>query len=91
MSLKVNLNPKELFRVAPMLCPLSEPGCATTHDLALAHKLSVELGAVEREVDIEVYTVESTLGGIHPLKVLLEVLSREVRRESDDFLDTCAV
>jgi hypothetical protein len=67
---------------------LPEPGCAATHDLSLAHKLSVELGTVQCEVDIEVDTVEGTLGRVHALKVLFEVLAREIGGEGDDFLDT---
>ena len=67
---------------------LSESRCAAAHDLALAYQLGVELGAVEREVDVEVDAVEGALWGVHALEVLLEVLSRQVRSERDDFLDT---
>ena len=67
---------------------LSESRCAAAHDLALAHQLGVEFGAVQREVDVEVDAVECALRGIHALKVLLEVLARQVRSERDDFLDT---
>ena len=67
---------------------LSESRCAAAHDLALAHQLGVELGAVEREVDVEVDAVEGALWGVHALEVLLEVLSRQVRSERNDFLDT---
>ena len=66
---------------------LSEPRCAATHDLALADKLGVELGSVEREVDVEVYAVEGALWGVHALEVFFEVLPREVRGKCDDFLD----
>ena len=66
---------------------LSEPRRATTHDLALADKLGVELGSVEREVDVEVYAVEGALWGVHTLEVLFEVLPREIGGESDNFLD----
>ena len=54
---------------------LSEPGCAATHDFTLADKLGVEFRAIERQVDIKVYTVESSLRGVHALEVLFEVLS----------------
>ena len=53
---------------------LSESRRATTHDLALAHQLGVELGPVQREVDIEVDAVERALRRIHPLEVLLQIL-----------------
>ena len=54
----------------------------------MANKLGVEFGAVESEVDVEVDAVEGALWGVHALEVLLEVLSRQVRSERDDFLDT---
>jgi hypothetical protein len=57
---------------------LPEPRRAATHDLALAHELSVELGPVERKVNVEVDAVEGSLRGVHALKVLLEVFAREV-------------
>ena len=66
---------------------LSESCRAPTHDLALAYQLSIELAAVEGEIDIEVDAVEGALRGIHALEVLLKVLAREVGRQGDDFLD----
>lgn len=68
---------------------LSEASRAAAHDFALADELGVELGTVEREVDVEVYTVEGTLGRVHALEVLFEVLSGEIRGEGDDFFDAC--
>lgn len=68
---------------------LPEPGRAASHDFALAHEFGVELGAVEREVDVKVDAVEGTLGRVHALKVLLKVLPGEIGREGDDFLDAC--
>lgn len=68
---------------------LSESGRAATHDLALADKLGVELGAVEGEVDVEVDTVEGALRRVHALEVLLEVLAAEIRGEGDDFFYAC--
>ena len=68
---------------------LLELGPTTAHDLSLADQLSAELTAIEREIDVKVHTVESTLRGIHALKVRFEVLPREVRCECDDFLDAC--
>jgi hypothetical protein len=53
---------------------LPKAGGAATHDLALADKLGVELGSIEREVDVEVYAVKGTLWGIHAFEVLFEVL-----------------
>ena len=52
----------------------SKPRRATTHDLALADELGVELGSVEREVDVKVYAIEGALRGVHALKVLFEIL-----------------
>ena len=54
---------------------LSESSCAATHDFTLADELGVEFGPVERQVDIKVYTVESSLRGIHAFEILFEVLS----------------
>jgi len=54
---------------------LSEASSAAAHDLALADELGIEFGSVEREVDIKVDAVESTLRGIHAFKVFFEVLS----------------
>jgi len=79
-------------RVQEFICnhfePLLSETCGTsTHDFALANELGVELGAIEGEVDVEVHSVESALGSVHALKVLLEVLAAEVGGECDDFLD----
>ena len=68
-----------------------EPRCAAAHDFALAYQLGIEFAAVEGEIDIEVDTVESALRGVHALKVLFEILAREVGGEGDDFLDTCCI
>jgi hypothetical protein len=57
---------------------LPESRCAAAHDLALADKLGVEFGSVEGEVDVEVNAVEGALGCVHALKVLFEVLARQV-------------
>jgi len=54
--------------------PLSETGSAPTHNLALADQLGTEFGTVQREVDVEVHTVEGALRGIPALEVLLQVL-----------------
>lgn len=53
---------------------LSEPSRAATHDFTLANELGVEFGAVEREIDVEVYAVESSLRCVHALKIFFEVL-----------------
>jgi hypothetical protein len=66
---------------------LPEPGRATTHDFALAYELGVEFRTVEREVNVEVNAVESTLGRVHAFEVLFEVLSGEIGGEGNDFLD----
>ena len=55
----------------------------------MTDKLGIELAAVESEVDVEVDAVEGSLGGIHALEVLLEILAREVGGQGDDFLDAC--
>jgi hypothetical protein len=67
---------------------LPELGAAATHDFILADQLGTELTSVQCEVNVEVYSVEDTLGSIHALEVGLEVLARQVRSEGDDFLDT---
>ena len=66
---------------------LPKPGGAAAHDLALAHELGVEFRTVEGEVDVKVDAVEGTLGRVHALKVLFEVLAGEIGGEGDDFLD----
>lgn len=57
---------------------LLEPRRAAAHDLSLAHELGVEFRSVQREVDVKVHAVERALRRVHPLKVLLEVLAREI-------------
>lgn len=71
----------------PRCNTLSEPGRAATHNFTLADELGVEFRAVEREVDVEVDTVEGALGCVHPFEVFLEVLLGQVGGEGDDFLD----
>lgn len=68
---------------------LPEPCRAAAHDLALAHELGVELGTVEREVDVKVHAVEGALWSVHALKVLFEVLAAEIGGERNNLLDTC--
>lgn len=65
----------------------SEARRATTHDLALTNELGVKFRAVESEVNVKVDAVKGALWCIHALKVLFEILPREVRCECDDFLD----
>jgi hypothetical protein len=64
-----------------------KPRSTSPHHLPLAHQLGVELAPIKREIDIEVNAVESALRRIHPLKILFEVLPREIARQSHDFLD----
>ena len=64
---------------------LSESRRASTHNLTLAHELSVEFGAIERKVDIEVDAIEGALWCVHALEVLFEVLATKVGGESNDF------
>lgn len=68
---------------------LPEPSPAATHYLTLAYQLGAELGTVQREINVEVHTVESTLGGVHAFEVLLEVFAREVGSQGDYLLDAC--
>ena len=67
----------------------TESGSTTAHNLTLADKLGVELRAIECEIDIKVNSVECSLRGIHPLKVLLQILPRKIRGEGNHFFDTC--
>ena len=55
---------------------LPEFGSASAHNLALADELGAEFTAVQREVDVKVYTVEDSLRGIHALKIGFQVLAR---------------
>ena len=68
---------------------LPESRSTPAHNLTLANQLGIELGAIERQVDIKVHTVECALGCVHALEILLEILSAEVRGERDNFLDAC--
>ena len=79
---------KDLVYSVVVSCRLSESGRAATHDLSLTNELCIEFGTIEGKVNIKVNTVESPLRGIHPLKVLFEVLSRKVRSQGDNFLYT---
>lgn len=67
-----------------MVCLPKSRG-TSAHDFALAHQFGVELGAVQREVYVKVYAVEGALRRVHALKVLFEVLAREVRGQGHDF------
>lgn len=58
-----------------------------SHNLSLADKFGTQFRTVEREVDIEIDTIECSLWSVHTLKVLLQVLAAEIRGEGDDFLD----
>lgn len=68
---------------------LSESRRATTHDLALANQLSIEFGTVEREIDVEINSVECALRCVHALEVFLQILAAEIGSEGDDFLYAC--
>lgn len=68
---------------------LPEASRATSHNFALANQFGIEFASIESEVDVEVDTVESTLWGIHALKILLKVLATEIGCKCDDFLDAC--
>ena len=48
---------------------LLKPASAPSHNLTLTNKLGVKLRPIKREVDVKVNTVESSLRGIHALKV----------------------
>jgi len=63
---------KNSFPCAPRLF---KPTRAPPHNLTLTYQLSVELGAVEREVDVEVNAVEGSLGRVHALEVLFEIFA----------------
>ena len=53
---------------------LLELGPTPAHDLSLADKLSIELTTIKREVNVKVYPVKGTMGGIHAFEVRFEVL-----------------
>lgn len=68
---------------------LPEFGSASAHNLALADEFGAEFTAIECEVDVEVYTVEDSLRGIHALEIGFQVLAREIRSKCHDLLDPC--
>mgnify|MGYP007126126597 CR=1 FL=1 len=51
---------------------------APTHHLALADQFGIELGPVQGKVNVKVHSIESTIGRIHALEILLQVLAGEV-------------
>jgi hypothetical protein len=61
--------------VYPPTLPLSEASTAAAHNLALAHQLGTEFGAIQSQVDIKVDAVKGSLRRVHSLKVLLKVLA----------------
>jgi hypothetical protein len=54
---------------------LLESSCAATHDFALADQFGVEFGSVKGQVDVEIYSVECTVGGIHAFEIFFEVFA----------------
>ena len=54
---------------------LSESRPAAAHYLALADEFGTEFRTIQGEVDVEVNAVECSLWGVHPLKVLLQILA----------------
>ena len=55
---------------------LSESRGTPPHNLALTHQLRVELTPVERQIDVKIHPIERPLRRVHPLEILLEILSR---------------
>lgn len=68
--------------------PLPEFSTAAAHNFVLTDQLSAEFTAIESEVNVKVDPVEDTLWGVHALEVGLQVLTRQVRGEGDNLLDT---
>lgn len=68
---------------------LTELGATSAHNLTLANQLGVELGSVQRQVNVKVDTVEGALWSVHALEILLQVLAAKIGGEGDDFLDSC--
>lgn len=75
LLMTLTLNTSGNIESAPVSTPpiplLSESCAASSHDLTLADQLCIEFGTIEREVDIEVNSVEGALWSIHPFKVFL--------------------
>ena len=72
-------------------CHILSESCPTpSHNLALAYQLSTELGAVQRQVNVEVDPIEGALWCVHTLEVLFQVLARQIRCERDNLLDSCS-
>jgi hypothetical protein len=67
--------------------PLPEFSTATAHNLILTDQLGAEFTAIQGEVNVKVNPVEDTLWGVHTLEVGLQVLARQIRGESNNFLD----
>lgn len=63
----------------------SESGRAPAHDLTLTDQLSVELAAVQRQINVEIHAIKGALRGVHALKVLFERLSRQVGSQRNYF------
>ena len=67
--------------------PLSEPRSTPPHNLSLTHQFCIKLTSIQRQVDVKVHPIERPLWRIHPLKVLLQILPRQVGCQCNDLLD----
>lgn len=76
-----------MLTFSPINARLAETSTAAAHDLTLANKLGAKLGSIKGQVDIEVDTVKGALWSVHSLKVLLQVLAREIRGKGDNLFD----
>lgn len=86
-----NKNARQISQTNKLKTNLSKSGSTPAHNLTLANQLGIKLTSVKREIDIEVHSVECSLRCIHSLEIFLQVLPRQVRCKSDDFLDSCKI
>jgi hypothetical protein len=82
---------RTIYQSNLLVLPLSrhspKPRATPPHHISLTDQFGIKFTPIQSQVDVEVDAVESSLRRIHPLKVLFEVLPREVARQSNDFLD----
>jgi len=70
-------------------CASPESRCTSSHDLSLTHQLRHKFAAIQSQKNVKVYTIESPLWRIHPLKISFQVFARKIRCQCNHFLDAC--
>lgn len=72
---------------SPLHSHSSKPSTTPPHHIALTHQLGIKLASIQRQVNVKIHAVKSPLRRIHALKVLLQVLARQIAGQCDDLFD----